>query len=353
MRWPWSRSEKRESQPFTDAVTQAVYQLSAGTNSADPSALAALEAAAGLYARCFAAAKVEAEPWVQETLRPSVRSLIARDLIRRGESLHLIDVDLGQVELIPAGSWDVRGDWRERSWWYRLDTFGPSGNATHLIPAAAAVHVRYAVDPARPWLGISPLGWARATGTLAANLEARLGEEAGGTVAHVLPIPSDGGDGGDTDPLNGLKTDIRNAKGGTVLTETTAAGWGEGKASAPQADWVPRRLGADPPQVLQTLRADVYGAVLGACGVPPDLTVVSTSQGQREAFRRFLTTALEPLGELVAEELSRKLDTPVAFDFSQSYAHDLVGRASAFQKLVASGMDLQKALAISGLVLPE
>ena len=350
----WKRRpvEVRESQPFTDAVTQAVYQLAAGTNTGDPSALAALEAAAGLYARCFASAKIEAEPYAQAALRPSVRALIARDLIRRGESLHLLDVDAGTVELLPVGSWDVRGGWRERSWWYRLDTFGPSGNLTHFVPAAAAVHVRYAVDPSRPWLGISPLGWARATGTLAANLEQRLAEEAGAVVAHVVPVPQDGGDGEDEDPLRELKADVAKARGGSMLVETTAAGWGEGKASAPQADWMPRRLGANPPAVLQTLRADVYAAVLGACGVPPDLTVVSTAQGQREAFRRFLTTGLEPLGVLVAAELSDKLATPIAFDFSQTYAHDLAGRASAFQKLIASGMATTEALAISGLTIP-
>ena len=77
-------------------------------------------------------------------------------------------------------------------WWYRLDLFGPSGNVTRFVAGRAVVHARYAVDPARPWLGISPLQWARATGTLAANLKTRLGEETGGAVAHVLPVPQDG-----------------------------------------------------------------------------------------------------------------------------------------------------------------
>ena len=84
----------------------------------------------------------------------------------------------------------------------------------------------FSVHPERPWEGVSPLGWAVATGTLAANLEHRLGEEAGGSVGHVVPIPQDGGDGEGTDPLAKLKTDIRAAKGRTFLAETTAAGWG-------------------------------------------------------------------------------------------------------------------------------
>ncbi len=56
-------------------------------------------------------------------------------------------------------------------------------------PATTLVHARYAVDPARPCHGISPLGWARATGSVVANLEQRLGEDAGGTVGHLTAYP--------------------------------------------------------------------------------------------------------------------------------------------------------------------
>ena len=142
--------------PFTDAVTEAIVAAAGGTTPADPTAIAALEAAAGLYARCFAGARVDGDPYGAVT--PAVRALIARDLIRRGESLHLVRVLADQVRLLPAGSWDVRGPWQEESWFYRLDLFGPSGNTTKFVSGAQVVHARYAVDPARPWLGISPLG---------------------------------------------------------------------------------------------------------------------------------------------------------------------------------------------------
>ena len=59
-----------------------------------------------------------------------------------------------------------------------MDLFGPSSNETRIYPSASVLHFRYASDPERPWHGISPLGYARATGKLAANLELRLAEEA-------------------------------------------------------------------------------------------------------------------------------------------------------------------------------
>ena len=213
-----------------------------------------------------------------------MRALIARDLIRRGESVHLIEVRRGGVVgLVPAGSWDVRGGWDPESWWYRVGSVRARPGTCQPVGSLRRRRftARYAVDPARPWWGVSPLDWARDTGTLAANLERRLGEEAGGAVAHVLPIPQDGGDNSDTDPLADLKADIRTARGRTVLTETTSAGFGEGRGAAPQSDWQPRRIGANPPQVLQGLRRDVFEAVLSACGVP--VSLVTDADGTSSA----------------------------------------------------------------------
>ena len=187
MRWPWSKPEKRESLPFTDAVVAALAAQAAGQSVGDPGAIAALEAATALYSRAFAAAAVT-PPEAGTLLSARFRALLARNLIRRGEDVHQIRVVRGALRLQAIGSWDVRGGPDESAWWYRCDRFGPSGNLTELVRGAAVLHCRYAVDSARPWYGISPLGWARATGTLAANLETRLGEgsrRAGGARAPL------------------------------------------------------------------------------------------------------------------------------------------------------------------------
>ena len=351
MRWPWQRRERRESQPFTDAITDAIVAQAAGTTAGDPSAIAALETAAGLWARAFAAATVEpAHP----AITPAVLALCARDLIRRGESVFHVEVEAGAPILRPAGSWDVRGPWRESDWFYRLDLFGPSGNVTRFVPSDAVVHARYAIDPSRPWLGISPLGWARHTGALAANLELRLGEESSGSVSRLIPVPQDGGDGGDGDPLASLKADIAKGKGRALLVETTAAAWGEGKAAAPQRDWQQSRIGPDPPPALATLRSDAAMSVLNACGVPVSLATDADGTSQREAWRRFVMGSIEPVARMVAVELGRKLDVPgLAFGFERLWAHDLAGRAQAFKGMVTAGMDIERAAGLAGLVAGE
>ena len=114
----------------------------AGTAAGDPSAIAALEAAAGLYAAAFAGARVTPANAMTAGLTPDCRALIARDMIRRGESVHAIGVEGGMVRLAPVGSWDVRGGPDERDWWYRVDVFGPSGNLTHFVPSRGPSYMR-------------------------------------------------------------------------------------------------------------------------------------------------------------------------------------------------------------------
>ena len=182
------------------------------------------------------------------------------------------------------------------------------------------------------------------------NLEQRLGEEAGGSVARLIPVPQDGGDGGDGDPLAGLKADIAAGKGRALLVETTAAGFGEGKAAAPQADWKQSRIGPDPPATLATLRSDAALAVLNACGVPVSLATDADGTSQREAWRRFVMGSVEPVAGMVAGELGAKLDAPgLRFGFESLWAHDLAGRAAGFKAMVTAGMDIERAVALSGL----
>lgn len=354
MRWPWTRkTEKRAS--YGDSVVSALVAAAQGESVKDAHTTAALEACAALYAAAFAVATVDGAPgMVSAALTPPVRALIARNVIRRGEDLHLLEIQGGDLALLPVGAHDVRGGPDQASWWVRADLFGPSGNITRLVPWEGVLHCRYSVDPSRPWVGVSPLGWASQTGKLAGGLESTLANESAAPSAQVLPVPQDGGDDEgdeDEDPLHHMKGDLANAKGGVMLVETTAAGWGEGDAAAPRQDWQQHRLGADFPDVLRSTRADVFDAVAAACNVPAallDKRAEGTSQ--REALRRFQHVGLAPLGEIIAAELRQKLEAPgLRFDFTPLMASDLAGRARAVGIFVKAGVGKDEALRLAGL----
>ena len=122
------------------------------------------------------------------------------------------------------------------------------------------------------------------------------------------------------------------------------------EAAAPPSDYEAKRIGPNPPASLATLRSQSGAQVLAACGVPIELFEGSSGTGQREAWRRFLHGSVSPLGELVAEELAVKLDTPeLELSFDRLYASDLMGRARAFGSLVKAGMEKDRAAGLAGL----
>ena len=363
MRWPWQSraapplTERRSS--YTSAVLDALLAGVAG-NVATPAATAALEACAALFSHAFASAAVTPDTPATRAVTPDLLALISRDLIRRGESLHDIVVDAAGVRLIAAGGWDVRGGVTEPEWMYRLDRYGPSGSLSFIRPSAAVLHFRYAVDPARPWRGVAPLAWARETGKLAGSLESRIGEEMTGPVGTLLPVPGAALPGDEPatdadDPLAELRTAIRDLKGKAMLVETTAAGFGEGPDAAPRHDWRPQRVGPSVPESAIALRRDVAVTVAAACGVPPPLIAErAEGSGQREAWRRFLHGAVQPLARQVETELRRKLEVPdLALSFDSLFASDLAGRARAFQSMVNGGLDIAAAAGLAGLMERE
>ena len=230
------------------------------------------------------------------------------------------------------------------------DELWPVRLRTWRLPISATVFLAWGSAVARPWHGIPAAGFASLAGRLAAETERSLADESGGPTAMLLPVPSDGGDDSDDDPLSALKADISAAKGKALLVETTASAWGEGRGAAPQADWKMQRLGADPPASLVALAKDGHARTLAACGASPALWDDSDGTAKREALRQFFMGTVKPLARLLEHQLGERFHTPVKIVFD-AYAADLAGRAGAFQKLVASGLSTDKAAAISGLLI--
>ena len=347
--WPWRRTEQRQAGgggTYTDAIVQAILATSTGgsADKAVPAVTAALETCAALYAAAFGAARVVGTSLVN----PVMLSAIGRELIINGESLYLLDAGagMGNAALLHADTWDITGGYRPDTWRYHVTIPAPSG--TGLVRYARAdevVHAMYSHSSARPWVGVSPLGWASGTGSLLAIVEKVLRDESGGTRGYVLPLPA----GGDDDEVDELKADLRQLGGRTAVVETTSAGWGAGGSGAPAADWRPRRIGPDFPRPVVELRTAAQNAVVSACGVPLGLVGDRDAAGLRESWRIFLHGSVAPLARRVEHELSMKLETPVRLDFTELYAADVQGRARAFQSMTGGGLAPERAARLAGL----
>ena len=353
MRLPWQGRETR-STSYTDAVVASILSRATGGAQGDVLSTGAVEAASALVGRAFASATLNP---AMPAVTPAILGIIGREIIRRGECVFAIDVDRETgLRLTPASSWDISGGPEPESWSYRVDLAAPGGTVSRVVLGAGVVHVRPYVEPSAPWRGLSPIASASLTARLLSETEAALADESSGTRGHVIPLPQgNAGDDDDDDAddsLSKLQADIAKLKGGTALVETAAAGFGEGRGAAPQADWKPQRIGANPPDSLRQLRGDAEMCLLGAMGVPVELiSARSDGAAVREAWRRFAHSTLAPLGEHVAAELAEKLDRPgLALDFHGLFASDITGRARAFNSMVQGGMDVAKAATLSGLI---
>ena len=246
---------------------------------------------AGLLSRSLAAALVEGSG-ASEVVTPRVLGQMGRDLIRVGESLHVIRFMGGRLLLIPASTWYWEGDTDPATWLCTATAYGPSGSSTWRVPQSSVVFVTWGSPTARPYHGLSPSSWAADTARLNANTERSLADEAGGPVAQLLPVPHDGGD---DDALAALKGDIKEARGKALLVETVNYGWGEGKGAAPMADWKQQRLGPQPTEAMVKLAGAAFDRVLAASGCSPALFDDSDGTAKREALRQWHLGAVMPL----------------------------------------------------------
>lgn len=321
---------EHERRNYTQAVTEAL--LESASVSASTGYVAALEIAAGQMSRAFAAA----EPVGRSAVMFPADTLadVGRSLVEAGEAVWFTRAGT----LARAETYDIDPSGR-----YRITVRG----AEFMLPPERVLHARWNADPATG-RGISPLSNARTLRTLMQRLEDALATESSAAVGYLLPIPTDGGGQGAAQ----LRNDLASLQGRIAVVETTRGGWGEGSAGAPRRDFELVRMGPDYPQSSVDLYHAARNTVLAACGYPVQLVLGSDGTGQREAWRRYLHGTVAPLGAIF-ERAAARAGIGVSLRWDRLFASDIQGRARAFQSMVNGGMDIARAAAVSGLIVPE
>ena len=315
---------------YTDLVLAGLLAQQGRSAAAAEWATGAVQTAAGLWARCLSVATSE-----HEAVSPDVLGGIGFDLAVVGEHVSVVQVDgTGRVALLRASSWNISGGADPRSWRYDVSLSGPTGTHTRMVPADGVLHCRYLPDCRTPWRGVAPWKRSPTLSKLAAEVEAALVREVRLPTKIIIPMPQGGGI-----DRNTLRSDFQNQDYQIAFPTTTAAGGGAGRSSAPLTDWKPQRLKSEPDESLVGLCKDVPGQIGVLYGIPNVLTSGSGSETQtREAFRRFVLTAIEPLALIVSRALTRVFEVPVELDLSELAHADIAGRARAFKALTGAGM---------------
>ncbi|MGB7411964.1 MAG: hypothetical protein WA910_12525 [Sphingopyxis granuli] len=253
-------------------------------------------------------------------------AIAARALALRGEAVFLI-----RDKLIPIIDYDLSTrDGIPRA--YRLSVPDIGGGRSETALAAEVLHFKVAPDPGAPWTGQAPLRRSSLTAGLLHTLESALAEvyENAPLGSQVVPFP----ESPDVD-LETLGLGFRGRRGRVMLRESvnvTAAG-----GPTPNQDWraqdvTPSLQGS---MAVESL-AEARGAIFAAFGILPAM-FAGNAQGPlvREAQRHLAQWQLQPIAQLMAEECSEKLASPVTIDVVRpAQAFDAGGRARAFGAMV-------------------
>ena len=350
----WQRlrgTERRQALgSYSDAILSIIQSQATGA-SALPGATSALESASGFVSRAFASASVSSG--MAAVLDAPTLSMIGRSLIRGGEYVGVIKMGMGDdfPRLAPAASYDIAGNEDPSSWIYKIALSGPTMQGTvENVPSAGVVHVRYASSPGAPHRGIGPLQSAHLAGRLSAEVSKALADELSGPRGQLLPLPNVSGD---SPEVAALRSDIKGLSGSLAFVESMSDSFGTGPQSNATSGWDVKRVGADIPSGSIEAAKLAFGEVLAACGLSVALFDSSSDSGAREAFRQALHSVLVPLGRLVSSELTAKLGADVQLDFTALGAGDISGRARALQSMVKAGVDISRAMALSGLMIAD
>ena len=346
------KTKKRQSESgYTSRLLSADINIASGNELKLNTIHSALVACANLVERSILGSTVSGSPAVNHV----TASRIARELMLTGESLRLIDVRNGVVQLLEVSNWTIQsqaGGVSPNQWTYKLTIPSPGGSITRTVSNDSVIHVRLHVDPARPWEGRNPLAACPAFSEASRRLERYLEIELRTPVGKIIPVPQaqsdyETADGSLQSPLKDLKDGLQKLDG-RIATPETMMNTGDGRGSAPARDWIPQALGpvfpASTPEILEATRSSVYAA----CGVPSALWS-SGAASTREAFRAFLVSCLKPITNIMVDEFARKLEATIIFDFGALLSGDVATKARATKGLVDAGVELDDALTMAGL----
>ncbi len=347
MKWPWNQ-DKAEVRHESDLILAALIArggASGGRSLASVQATAALEAAAGITGRSFAAADVDGPDMFTSAITPDLLEVVGRELIRRGELVCLIDTSDG-LALWPAQSYDVDGPPDSRRWYYRVTIGGPSHTWTQIgVPAAGVLHFKYGVDPAQPWRGRSPLAVAYESGRLSSETVSALADESSGPRGALLGLPVPG----DDPTLVRLRADLKDMQGKVALLET--GDWG-GAPGGGDVNGKPMRVGANPPASMVELAEHASAEVYAACGYSPMLFAAGGQAASLREANRLALGVVAALGRKVEAELRLKLDMAIGLSWGEIRSTDIQTRTRSVGQLVTAGLPLADAMATAGLTMP-
>ena len=277
--------------------------------------------------------------------------IVGRALIRRGECLFAIQVDGGRLMILPVEGYDIAGGADPEQWTYRVWLHGPTRQSDHVLPAASVIHFRIGEREQAPWRGRPPALDAEVSASILAGIERGLRQEAAAPTGNLIAAAARPNSPEKVAGKRGVATAISAAIGelrGRTMAVAAPSASRMDATTPTAADLRQRRIGIEPPAELATIRREVAGAVLAACGVPAALADPTAATSLREGWRLFLSSWVQPVARVLAEEAAHKLGIE-GVEYAPGALHGMDVRARSFASLAGGGMEVDEAKMLAGL----
>ena len=183
-------------------------------------------------------------------------------------------------------------------------------------PRGGWLHVIREAHPDYPTRGVPGIQRAKVTYEMAKVLEDALLREGRQPSKSIIPVAQ-----GLTDELKKQYRAFAEDRAMQVIfPETTQAGFGGGRTSAPQTDWKPHRLMPEPTSGLYIAARDAQARVVVALGAHPAIIggAASTGTVDREARRQLLEFLVMPAGKLIEHEATMLFGQPVTLTWERN-----------------------------------
>ncbi len=349
--WTIGKAETRQTD-YTAALSQALQGI-LEQKPVRADALAVVESCVSLISDPLLVATSIGLP-----LPPRMLYTAARDLLRQGNSVWVIDTSTGGLVLHRAYKWDIRGTSPNPSAWaYDLELAVPSGNIKGTYSAARVLHLRLASLPGADWNGQAPWQTAAISAEAMGEIERGIRDEGRTINGRVWVMP----DGATQVHADAMARTVRLMKGGqSVVSETTAGGFGQGKTAAPGPlrDWTPVQSGQSHSLGNVAMKDSEEASISAAYGIPAAyLNANATAPALREVKRLAFLNRTLPLVALMLTELREKLDPSIGITWTnladQSIDVHLRARAAAAVATAELITDNDTLLELVGLPMPR
>lgn len=277
---------------------------------------AAEEACAGMLQRAMSLAELKGSATAESYFDVPTLMMIGRDLVLRGESFYVKDA--GYLR------------------WYQ--DFVIRGNAYYVgnrrIPNDLIFHPRY-ITNRLTGRGESAMFSAKRLKLASLQTEGVIENESRSDSAQLIATPYLG------DAKTKFEDALERAKGNNVAVEIPTSHRQDSGVRAYQS----MRIGMNTPENIIRAYETMYRHSLNAMGV---MSLFTDGNDKREGIRLTLHTFIKPYAKII-EGAAATIGIDLKLGFASLMATDIQAKARAFAGMVASGMDEDLALELSGL----